>query len=339
MASMMMDNKVDANSLDRIAEFGRRVLAGGALEREEAFWIFQRAAMAEIWELMSWSRRVRERFFGDRIKLCSIVNIKAGGCSENCRFCAQSAHYKTASPRYDLTDDAMVRKAAEEAAQNGVGALGLVAAWKGLAEGPGLDTVCRQIEMLALEKKVRPDAALGSIPNQGIADSLRAAGLEVYNHNLETSERFFPQVCTTHSYAERIQTLRFLRKAGVRLCVGGIFGMGETVEDRCELALALRELEVENVPLNILNPIAGTPLEKQSPPAPLDFYKSLACFRLVLPRANIFVAGGRAVNLRNTQGLMFQAGASGMMVGNYLTTIGPDVKEDLQMIKDLGMRV
>lgn len=336
---MMKDTQVDAISTDRIAELGRRVLEGGTLGREEALWLFQREEKSEIWELINWSRRVRERFRGDRIKLCSIVNIKAGGCSENCRFCAQSAHYQTASPRHDLTEDAQVQRAAEEAARNGVGALGLVAAWRGLTEGPALDTICRQLEMLASEKKVRPDASLGSIPSQGIADALRAAGLEVYNHNLETSERFFPQVCTTHTYAERLQTLRFLRKAGVRLCVGGIFGMGETLEDRCELALALRELEVENVPLNILNPIAGTPLENQCPPAPLEFYKCLACFRLILPRANIFVAGGRAVNLRNTQGLIFQAGASGLMVGNYLTTIGPEVQEDLRMIRDLGLEV
>jgi biotin synthase len=187
------------------------------------------------------------------------------------------------------------------------------------------------------EGKVRPDASLGMIKNQAVADRLKQSGLECYNHNLETSRRFFPEVCTTHSYEERVQTLQHLKQAGIKLCSGGILGMGETREDRCELAFALKELGVHIVPINILNPIPGTPFAGRQPLPPLEILKTIACFRFVLPKQEIMVAGGRAVNLRDLQSLIFMAGASALMVGNYLTTLNQPVEKDLQMLKDLGL--
>jgi biotin synthase len=161
--------------------------------------------------------------------------------------------------------------------------------------------------------------------------------LECYNHNLETSRRFFPQVCTRHTYEERVQTIKHLKQAGIKICSGGILGMGETRADRCELAFALKELGAHIVPMNFLNPIAGTPFGHRKPLAPLEILKSIACFRFILPKQEITVAGGRTVNLRHLQGLIFMAGASGLMVGNYLTTPNQPVEKDLQMIKDLGL--
>jgi biotin synthase len=327
----------DASLHDRIAGLGQRVLAGGDFTREEGRCLFSLETNADIVDLLAWANRIREHFKGNKIHLCSIVNIKAGGCSENCRFCAQAATYQTDSPRYGLIEAEPILAAAEEANRNGVVGLGLVAAWRGLEEGPVLDEICGQLELLKQSGKARPDASLGMISNQRVADRLKQAGVECYNHNLETSQRFFPQVCTTHTYQERLQTIRHLQQAGIKICSGGILGMGESREDRCELAFALRELGAHIVPINILNPIAGTPFSGQEPLTPLEILKSIACFRFILPRQEIMVAGGRTVNLRDAQSLMFIAGASALMVGNYLTTLNQPVEKDLQMLKDLGL--
>jgi biotin synthase len=337
MLSTMSLKPFDANSQDRIAQLGRRVLEGGEITREEGRWLFGLERSADIVDLLAWANRIREHFKGNKIHLCSIVNIKAGGCSENCRFCAQSAAYQTESPRYGLIEEQPILAAADEASKNGVVGLGLVAAWRGLEEGPVLDEICGQFEKLKASGKARPDASLGMISSQKVADRLKQAGVECYNHNLETSERVFPKVCTTHSYEERVQTIRHLQEAGIKICSGGILGMGETRDDRCELAFSLKELGAHIVPINILNAIDGTPFSGQEALAPLEILKSIACFRFILPRQEIMVAGGRTVNLRDAQSLMFMAGASALMVGNYLTTLNQPVEKDLQMLKDLGL--
>lgn len=333
----MQWQEIDVNSSTGIPELGRKVLGGGVLTREEARVLFDLESNADIIELMAWANRVREQFKGNKIHLCSIVNAKAGNCSENCHFCAQSAHYQTGSPKYGFVDPEPVLEAARETAANGVQALGLVAAWKGLEEGPMLDEVCERLEELARDGRVRPDASLGLIPNQKVADRLKEAGLQCYNHNLETSRRFFPEQCTTHTYEQRLQTIGFMKNAGVKICSGGIIGMGETREDRMDLAFSLKEIGAHVIPMNFLNPIEGTPFQDRKPLPPMEILKTIACFRLILPRQEIMVAGGRAVNLRDLQSMIFMAGASAMMVGNYLTTLNQSVEKDLQMIKDLGL--
>jgi biotin synthase len=337
MLSTMSGKSVDGTSTLSIASLGRRVLEGGEITREEALYLFNLESSADIFELLSWANRIREHYKGNKVHLCSIVNIKAGGCSENCRFCAQSALYDTSAPRYGLVDAEAVLKAADEAKANDVTGLGIVAAWRGLEEGPVLDQICEVLEKLRDSGKARPDASLGMIRSQSVADRLASSGLECYNHNLETSRRFFSKVCTTHTYEERVQTIRYLKNAGVSICSGGILGMGETREDRCDLAFALKELQPSFVPINILNPIQGTPFENVPPMPPMEALKSIACFRFVLPRQEIMLAGGRVVNLRDLQSLIFMAGASALMVGNYLTTVNQPVEKDLQMIKDLGL--
>ncbi len=314
-----------------------RVLGGGEISPEEALWLLHVEDSGDIFDLLSCANRIREHFKGNKIHLCSIVNVKAGGCSENCRFCAQSAAYQTDSPRYDLVETASIQAAMEEARANGVKALGLVAAWRGLEEGPVLEEVCRQFEAMRASGKVRPDASLGMIKTQRVADRLKSAGVECYNHNLETSQRFFPEVCTSHSYEDRVRTLRHLKAAGIKICSGGILGMGETREDRRDLAFALKEAGADVVPINILNPIGGTPFAARRPLPPLEVLKTIACFRFVLPRQEIMVAGGRTVNLRDLQPLIFMAGANALMVGNYLTTLNQPVEKDLQMLKDLRL--
>jgi biotin synthase len=337
IVSTMNASLVDATCSRRISGLTRRVLRGGEITRGEAAWLFGLESSADIFDLMAGANRLREHFKGNKIHLCSIVNAKAGACPENCSFCAQSAFYQTDSPRYGFVDPDPVRQAAEEAGRNHVTAVGLVAAWRGLKEGPMLDEVCERIGELAKSGKTRADASLGIIESQAVADRLKAAGLECYGHNLESSRRFFPKLCTTHTYEDRLNTIRFLKNAGLKICSGGILGMGETREDRCELAFSLKEIGANVVPVNILNPVPGTPLAGNAPLPPLEVLKTIACFRFILPRREIMVAGGRTLNLRDMQSLVFAAGASALMVGNYLTTLNQPVEKDLQMLKDLGL--
>ena len=329
--------QVDVKNHERLAALGRRVLGGGQVTREEGDWLFELEGSADIFDLMSWANRIREQFKGNKIHLCSIVNAKAGACSENCSFCAQSSFHQTGSPRYGFIDPEPVLEAADEAGRNRVTAVGLVAAWKGLNEGPMLDEVCQRIEELKASGRTRPDASLGIIKSQKVADRLKAAGLECYGHNLESSKRFFPKHCTTHTYEDRVATIGYLKKAGLKICSGGIIGMGETRADRCDLAFSLKEIGANVVPINILNPIKGTPFENNEPLPPLEILKTIACFRFILPRQEIMIAGGRTVNLRDMQSMVFAAGASALMVGNYLTTLNQSVEKDLQMLKDLGL--
>ncbi len=333
----MSAEQVDTKNQQRIGRLGRQVLAGGDLSQTDAEWLFSLEQSADVFDLLAWGNRVRERFKGNQIHLCSIVNARAGGCPEDCGFCAQSAVHQTDSPRSELIGVEPLLAAARQAHANGVRTLDLVAAWKGLKEGPMLDEVCQRLEKLTESGLVSADASLGLIPNQAVADRLKRAGVVTYNHNLETSRRFFPQVCSTHSYEDRVQTIRYLQQAGIRICSGGLIGMGETRADRCDLAFALKELDVDIVPINVLNPIPGTPFENVPRLAPLEVLKTIACFRLILPRQDILIAGGRTVNLRDVQCLIFLAGASGLMVGNYLTTLNQPVALDLQMLKDLGL--
>jgi biotin synthase len=337
MLSTMMAKLVDANNHGKISELGERVLNGGHISREEALWFFNLESSADILDLLAWANRIREKFKGNKIHLCSIVNAKAGACSENCSFCAQSSFYQTGSPKYGFVDPEPVLEAAEEANKNNVTAVGLVAAWKGLNEGPMLDEVCDRIKELKAGGKTRPDASLGIIKKQEVANRLKEAGLECYGHNLESSRRFFPQTCTTHTFDDRLETISYLKKAGIKICSGGIIGMGETREDRCDLAFELKAIGANVVPVNILNPIPGTPFGKNPPLPVMEILKTIACFRFILPRQEIMIAGGRTVNLRDAQSMIFMAGASALMVGNYLTTLNQPVEKDLQMLKDLGL--
>ena len=328
---------VDANSRSLIAELTARVLDGGDVCRDEAMRLFELDSSADIFDLMAGANRIREHYKGNKIHLCSIVNAKAGSCSENCSFCAQSSFHQTGSPRYGFVDPEPVAEAAEEANRHGVTALGIVAAGRGRNQGPMLDEGFDRNPELYEGGKTRADASLGIIKSQKVADRLKQAGLECYGHNLESSRRFFPQHCTTHNYEDRVETISYLKKAGIKICSGGIIGMGETREDRCDLAFALKEVGANVVPINILNPIPGTPFEGVERPEPLEILKTIACFRMILPRQEIMVAGGRTMNLRDMQSMIFMAGASALMVGNYLTTLNQPVEKDLQMIKDLGL--
>ena len=213
-----------------------------------------------------------------------------------------------------------------------------MAAWRGLDEGPVLDELCHSFGGTEAERQGAAGRFAGDHqePESGRPPASRPASSATTTIS-KARAGSFPQVCTTHTYEERVQTIRHLKQAGIKICSGGILGMGETRADRCDLAFSLKELGAHVVPINILNPIEGTPFGERGPLPPLEILKSIACFRFILPRQEIMIAGGRTVNLRDLQSLIFMAGASALMVGNYSTTLNQPVEKDLQMLKDLGL--
>jgi len=325
-------------SLSLIRSCYETVAAGGEISPTEAETLI-RLDGPDVMDLMAAANRIRHQFTGDEVHLCSIVNTKSGGCTEDCAFCAQASRFAAPIDNYGLLDSAAVARAADEAVAKGARAFGVVAAWRGLKEGPVLDAVCDQIATIAARGDVNADASLGLIDSPEVARRLKEAGLVCYNHNLETAPSFFPNVCSSHPFEARLATLRHCRKAGIHICSGGILGMGERVEQRVELAFALKEVAPDMVPLNFLNPQPGTPMGEREPLAPMEILAAIACFRFILPDRNLMVAGGREVGLRSLQPMMFLAGANGTMTGNYLTTIGASPEQDQAMVDDLGLTV
>ena len=314
-----------------------RIIGGGAITRGEAERMCSLRSQEAVLQLMSHATRLRRWFKGEEVDLCAVVNAQSGRCSEDCIFCAQSKHYATAVSVYPLLDTPAVLTSAQDACRSGANRFGIVTSGKGLRGERELKSVCASVRAITEKTKLLPCASLGVLSEDQMA-SLREAGLRRYHHNLETAASHFPAICSTHTYEERVRTIRSARQAGFEICAGGIFGLGETPEQRIELAFALRELDVDSIPLNFLNPVAGTPAARFSPLPPLEILKIIALFRFALPAKEIRVCGGREVCLRTLQPLLHLAGANGTMVGNYLTTSGRDPETDLQEIKDLGWK-
>jgi biotin synthase len=322
------------NSADELPE---RILKGGAPTEAEALAIL-RAGGAELTAVLAGAHRIRERFFGNRIELCSIINAKSGRCTENCAFCAQSGHHRTDVPVYPLKSHEEIVQGAHRAQAEGSHCYGIVTSGTRVRPGGELDRILSAIRQIRAETTIEPSASLGLL-DEGTAMALAEAGCVTYHHNLETARSFFPNICTTHEYEEDVQTVRLAKAAGMKVCCGGIFGLGESLEQRVEMAFTIRELAVDSIPLNFLNPIAGTPLEGAKNLAPLDCLRIIALFRYLLPDRRISVCGGREPNLRDFQSWIFMAGASGTMIGNYLTTSGRDRDADLQMFRDAEVEI
>jgi biotin synthase len=317
---------------DMIGELARAVLAGRSLAVEQALVLTQVNGEA-LYDLFHWANRIRLHFVGPAVHACSIVAGKTGSCEQDCKFCSQSAHYRThASGMTAMGADAIVA-AAREASANGASCFGLVNSGFGPTDQE-IDLFAESVRRVCRETTVVLCASLGVL-NESQAQRLYDLGVRKYNHNLQTSRRFFPSVCTTHTYDERIDTVRACRRVGMKTCCGGLFGMGETWEDRVELAVELRNLAVDIVPVNFLIPIPGTPLAGQAGLTAVECLKILAVYRFLLPDRTIHVCGGREVHLRDLQSWMFYAGANGLLMGNYLTTRGRSAQQDLQMLHDL----
>jgi biotin synthase len=313
------------------------ILAGGSISAGEALELSTLSG-SDLFELFVAANRIKEHFVGEEVHLCSIINAKSGRCGEDCAFCAQSVHHVTDAPVHPLTGPREITAAARTAEQDGSGCFGIVTSGTSIGSGEELDRICAALGTIRNELRITPSCSLGIIDLE-TARRLRDAGAVTYHHNLETARSFFPNICTTHDYDEDVATVRNAKRAGLKVCCGGIFGMGETVEQRIELAFTLRELEVDSVPINFLNPIPGTRLADADFITPMECLQTIALYRMILPDRRITVCGGREKNLRDLQSWMFLAGASGTMVGNYLTTTGRDAAQDFQMFRDLGLGI
>jgi biotin synthase len=314
-----------------------QVSNGYTLSHTEALTILNSQG-ADLTEVFAGAHWLREQAFGNQAELCSIINAKSGRCAENCAFCAQSSHHHTEAPVYPLKTTDEILAGARAAEAEGSHCFGIVTSGTRISSGTEIEQILSALHKIAHETAIDPSASLGILDTE-LAEKLASAGCATYHHNLETARSFFPQVCTTHSYEADVETVKVAKQAGMKVCCGGIFGLGESLEQRIELAMTLRELEVDSVPLNFLNPVAGTPLEHQSDLTPMDCLRIIALFRYLLPTQRISVCGGRIPNLREFQSWIFMAGASGTMVGNYLTTVGRDRETDLQMLRDAEVEV
>lgn len=323
--------------LKEVFQLVEQVLGGEPPSRAQGLTILN-ARGAELTGYLAGAHHLREKTFGNRTMLCSIINAKSGRCSENCAFCAQSAHYRTAAPVYPLKSREELVAGALAAQADGSHCYGIVTSGARLTPGPELETVLAAIREIRAGCTIEPSASLG-ILEETTARQLADAGCVTYHHNLETARSFFPQICTTHDYEDDVATVRLAKSVGMKVCCGGIFGLGESPEQRIELAETLHQLAVDSVPLNFLNPIDGTPLAGCRNLTPMDCLRVIALFRYYLPTTPISVCGGREPNLREFQSWIFMAGASGTMVGNYLTTTGRDRDTDLQMIRDAEVEI
>ena len=296
-----------------------------------------RSSGAEYTAYLAGAHHLKERAMGDIVQLCSIINAKSGRCQENCAFCAQSAHHQSSPPTYPLKSREELIAGAQQAQDEGSHCYGIVTSGTQPEAGEEFDTILSAIREIRERFNIEPSASLGLLTDD-LAQALADAGCVTYHHNLETARSFFPKICTTHDYEEDVKTVKLAKATGMKVCCGGIFGLGESDEQRVELAETLRELDVDSIPLNFLNPIQGTPLENQQSVSPLDCVRAITMFRYFLPNKPISVCGGREANLRELQSWIFMAGASGTMVGNYLTTSGRDRDVDMQMFADIEVK-
>ena len=306
-----------------LKSFTDEVLAGKLVTKEEALELYGHP----LDELCECADKIRRHFCSNQFDICTIINGKSGRCSENCKFCAQSAHNHTCVSEYPLLPDEEIIQQARANHEQGVLRYSIVTSGKRLSDAE-VDDMCRVVE------KIRKDVGISVCVSFGLLNEeqfkkLKAAGVSRVHNNLETSRRNFPNVCTTHTFDDKIQAVRAAQAAGLSVCSGGIMGLGETPEDRIDMALTLRELGIRSVPVNMLNPIPGTPFENNVKLTEADMRRIVAVYRFILPSASIRLAGGRGLLSVKGKGC-FTSGANAAISGDMLTTAGITVKTDLK---------
>ncbi len=324
MRKELIDNMVDA------------ALKGQSISYEQALQL-ESLAHDELDYLFIGTDRIREQFKGQDVKICSIVNAKSGRCVEDCSFCAQSSSFQTDSPEYELMDVEEIVAAAKEAEAFGSNEFSIVASGTSLDDRKELDRVIEAIKRIKAETQLETCCSLGLMPLEHLKE-LKAAGLDRCHHNLETAKSHFDKIVSTHTYEDEVSAVQNAKEAGLQVCVGGIFGMGESFAQRAELAFSIRELGTQSFPVNFLKPIEGTGLDHLEPMEHYEALRTIALLRLILPDIDLFVCGGREEVLTDQQERLFSAGANGILGGNYLTTKGQDPKRDIEMIERLGLR-
>lgn len=310
-----------------------KIKNGYVITREEAIEVYN----SDYDELTKAADELREYFCGNDFDVCTIINAKSGKCSENCKFCAQSGHYHTNVKEYDLLDEDVIVKDALDKYNRGIPRYSMVASGKGLTP-KDIDKICsitRKIYEKAPGIKV---CISGGIISEESFEKLKAAGITRIHNNLETSRNFFPEICTTHTYDQKIETIKAAQEAGMEICSGGLIGLGEDFKDRIDMALELRDLDVHSVPINLLNPIKNTPLENNEPLPMEEVNRTCATFRFIMPKALIRLAGGRAL-MEEFGESAFKSGANAAISGVLLTTKGISIEDDMKRIKDLDYQV
>ena len=308
----------------------QQILSGKNLEFDEALALVRRSDPTELFQAAD---ELRRKLHNNRLDLCSIVNAKSGKCSEDCRFCAQSSHYDVEVASYEVVDREKAVFLAKDNEQYGVQRFSLVTAGRTVAE-KNLEEFKHIYQQLQQETNLSLCASMGLL-TEDKARQLKDMGVTRYHCNLETAWSYFPEVCTTHTWDEKVATIRIAQHVGLEVCSGGIIGMGESLAQRLELAFELRELNILSIPLNILTPIKDTPFADLAPLSVGEILTCVAMFRFINPKAIIRLAGGRNL-LGDQQHRCFTSGANGSIVGNYLTTIGNSLSEDIAMFQSLG---
>ncbi len=316
-----------------VQELKEKVLSFGKISKKEALML----AEAPLEELAEAADEIREKMCGQGFDVCTIINGKCGRCSEDCKYCAQSIHYETNSMEaYPLLSTEKLLEGAKYNEARGVLRYSIVTSGRRLSDFE-VEQVCESIRAIKENTNIRICVSFGLLEEAQFR-KIKEAGASRVHCNLESSERFFPQVCTTHTYEEKIMTLKAAQKAGLSVCSGGILGLGETMEDRIDMVLTARELGVKSIPVNLLNPIPGTPYERNKPLTNEEALRCVALFRFLLPDACIRLAGGRGLLEDKGKGC-FQSGANGAISGDMLTTAGITVETDMSLIHDLGYEV
>lgn len=313
--------------------FTERVQETGSIDKEYALEL-SRAAGLDIFKLFYLANLTRVKSRGNKVDLCSIVNAKSGACPEDCSFCAQSVHSRTDVKAYPLITEEKIIEAAVSAKKFGAKRFCVVTSGRKVS-GKELENICSFVSNIK-NLGLLPCATLGMLSLSEL-EMLKEAGLHRYHHNLETSEAFFKEICTTHTFREKIKVIEAAKSLSLSVCSGGIFGIGESWEDRIDMAFALKDLRVNSVPINFITPVYGTPLGDTELLNPMEALKIISIYRLILPESEIRICGGRPNTLRDLNSYIFMAGADGLLIGNYLTTSGRNPEDDLQMIKDMGL--
>jgi biotin synthase len=310
------------------------IIGGRRITREDDLNMF---LTCNLKELCQGADKIREAFVGEKVDLCSIINGRSGRCPEDCKYCAQSAHNHTACEIYDFLPEEKILEACKMNESEGVNRFAIVTAGRALS-GEEFEKAIHAYETMKKECKIDLCASMGFLTKEQL-HRLHEAGVTSYHHNIETSRRNFPNICTTHTYDMKIETLKMVKEEGMCACSGGIIGMGETWEDRLDMAISLAELGIDSIPINALMPIKGTPLENQEQLTEDDILRTIAFFRYINPDANIRLAAGRAL-LTNDGETAFESGASATITGNMLTTVAcATIRSDRKMLQDMGRDV
>lgn len=315
--------------MDIINTLKEKIIGGGLIDKSEAMSLLN----VDIEQLCAAADEIRSKLNGSKIDTCTILNGKSGLCTENCKYCAQSAHNHTGVKEYPMLTVSEIVEHGLENAKLGVDRFDVVTAGLRLNDAE-VDTLCKAYSQIKEQTDLELCSSNGLLSYEQFV-RLHDAGVTRIHNNLETSRRFFPSVCTTHTYDEKIETIRAAKKAGMEICSGGIIGMGETMEDRIDMALELQSLGVRSIPINVLMPIKGTALENQPPLSDEEILRTVALFRFINPKADIRLAGGRKL-LEDHGRQAFKSGANASIIGNMLTSIGNNVDEDFAMFEELG---